>query len=96
MHLLHLNPKTKNVKIILRDAVSSHLRGFERERELLSKNTQDPTVSGFRGEKEKRSTRSRLRVDSGFSEFLQTPRDRIFSLLGFYSYFKCFTNVSVE
>ena len=28
-------------------------------------------------------------------EFLQTPRGRIFSLLGFYSNFKYFTNVSV-
>ena len=29
---------------------------------------------------------SRLRVDSGFSEFPQTPRGRIFSLLDFYSH----------
>ena len=29
-------------------------------------------------------------MDSGFSEFLQTPRGRIFSLLGFYSHFSVF------
>ena len=73
------------------DADFSHselrLRGFERERELLSKNTSDPTVGGLRGEKGKRSTRNRLRVDSGFSEFLQTLRGRIFPLLAFYSHF---------
>ena len=72
---------------------------FERnllERKLLSRNTQDPTVGGLRGEKKKRSTRSRLRVDSSFSEFLQTPRGRVFSLLEFLLSFKCFTNVSVE
>ena len=63
------------------------LREFERERELLSRFAHDPTVGGLRGEKGKRSTRNRLRVDSGFSEFLQTPRGRIFSLLGFYSHF---------
>ena len=60
---------------------------------LLFRISGDPTVGGLRGEKEKRSTRSRLRVDSGFSEFLQTPRGRIFSLLEFYSYFKCFVDV---
>ena len=60
---------------------------------LLSKILRDPTVGGLRGEKEKRSTRNRLRVDSGFSEFLQTPRGMIFSLLEFYSHFKRFTNV---
>ena len=55
----------------------------------------DPTVGGLRGKKEKCSTRDRLLVDSGFGsffklrvrEFLQTPRGRIFSLLGFYSHF---------
>ena len=70
---------------------------FFLEREpLLSSFPANPTVGGLRGEKGKRSTQNRLRVDSGFSEFLQTPRGRIFSLLGFYSHFKCFTNVSVE
>ena len=41
---------------------------LERER-LLSKNTEDPTVGGLRGKKEKCSTRSRLRVDPGFASF---------------------------
>ena len=40
---------------------------------LLSRISGDPTVDGLRAEKEKRSTRSKLRVDSGFREFPQTP-----------------------
>ena len=61
---------------------------FVLEREpLLSSFPANPTVGGLRGEKEKRSTQSRLRVDSDFSDFLQTPRGRIFSLLAFYSHF---------
>ena len=60
---------------------------------LLSRISGDPTIGGLRGEKEKRSTRSRLRVDSGIVSFSQTPRGRGFSLLEFYSHFKCFTNV---
>ena len=32
----------------------------------------------------------------GFREFLQTPRGRGFSLLGFIPYFKHFVNVSVD
>ena len=48
---------------------------------LLSRNADDPTVSGLRGKKEKCSMRDRLRVDSGIGsffklrdrEFLQTP-----------------------
>ena len=63
---------------------------------LLSRISGDPTIGGLRVEKEKRSTRSRLRVDSGFVSFRQTPRGRIFSLLEFYSYFKCFVDVRVE
>ena len=62
---------------------------------LLSKIPGNQTVGFRRNKKGKRSTRSRLRVDPGFVEFPQTPRGRIFSLLGFYSHFKCFTNVSV-
>ena len=34
-------------------------------------------------------------MDSGFSEFLQTPRGRISPYLGFIPIIKCFTNVSV-
>ena len=65
--------QAKNVKVGERDAVSSRLREFERERELLSRNTRDPTVGGLRDEKEKRSTRRGLRVGTRFWEFLQTP-----------------------
>ena len=36
---------------------------------LLSRISGDSTVDGLRAEKEKRSTRSRLRVDSGFVSF---------------------------
>ena len=35
-------------------------------------------------------------MGTGFVEFPQTPRGRGFSLLEFYSSFKCFTNVRVE
>ena len=60
---------------------------------LLSKIPGNRTVGFRRSKKGKRSTRSRLRVDPGFVEFPQTPRGRIFSLLEFYSHFKCFMNV---
>ena len=36
---------------------------------LLSRIPGDSTVGGLRGDKEKRSTRSRLRVDSGIVSF---------------------------
>ena len=32
-----------------------------------------------------------LRVGTGFREFSQTPRGRGFSLLGFYTLYKCFS-----
>ena len=38
---------------------------------LLSRISEDPTVSGLRGEKEKGSTRGRLRVDSGIGSFFK-------------------------
>ena len=38
---------------------------------LLSRISGDPTVGGLRGEKEKRSTWSRLRVDSGLGSFFK-------------------------
>ena len=44
-------------------------RILERERELLSRKTSDPTVGGLRDKKEKRFTRRRLRMDSGFMSF---------------------------
>ena len=36
---------------------------------LLSRISGDPTVGGLRGEKEKRSTRSKLRMDPGIESF---------------------------
>ena len=38
---------------------------------LLYGKSGNPTVSGLRGEKEKRSTRGRLRVDSGIGSFFK-------------------------
>ena len=38
---------------------------------LLSRISGDPTVGDLRGEKEKRSPRSRLRVDSGLGSFFK-------------------------
>ena len=63
---------------------------------LLSRNTGDPTVGSLQDKKESGSTRRGLRVGTGFREFPQTPRGRGFSLLGFYSSFKCIYNVYVE
>ena len=60
----------KNVGIIFGDPVASIFERFlERERVLLSRISGDPTVGGLRAEKEKRSTRSRQRVESGFVSF---------------------------
>ena len=65
---------------------------LEREK-LLSRNTGDSTICSLGDKKENCSTRRGLRVGTGFKEFPQTPRGRGFSLLGFYSLFKYFTNV---
>ena len=58
---------------------------------LLSRNTGDPTVGSLREEKENCSTRRGLLVGTRFREFPQTPIGRGFSLLGFYTLFKCFS-----
>ena len=50
---------------------------------LLSRISGDPTVGGLRGEKEKRSTRSRLRVDRGFVSFDKLQEVGISPYLGF-------------
>ena len=65
---------------------------LERER-LLSRTVGDPTVGSRRDKKGSCSTRRGLRVGIGFKEFRQTPRGRGFSLLGFYTSFKCIYNV---
>ena len=59
----------ENVRCRFSDSSHFFERILERERALLSRNTQDSTVGGLRGEKEKSSTRSRLRVDPGFVSF---------------------------
>ena len=51
---------------------------------LLSRISEDPTVGGLRGEKEKRSTRSRLRVDSG--SFFKLLEVGFAPYLSFYSH----------
>ena len=56
---------------------------------------EDPTVGSLQDKKESCSTRKGLRVGTRFREFSQTPRGRGFSLLGFYSSFKYYVNVSV-
>ena len=84
-----------NLGRILRGSCSGFRfeRNLERERALLSRNTRDPTIGGLRDKKENCSTRRGLRVGTGFREFSQTSRDRGFSLLEFYSHFKCFVDV---
>ena len=75
------------------DVVAGRLGDFKRERALLSKNTGDSTVGSLWDKKENCSTQRGLRVGTGFRGFPQTPRGRGFSLLGFDSRFKYFTNV---
>ena len=90
----NLKKEAKNVKIRKKKlAVAIFLKVLERERELLSKISRDPTVGSLRDKKESCSTRRGLRVGIGFREFPQTPRGRGFSLLGFYSLFKYFVDV---
>ena len=62
---------------------------------ILYRNTRDLTVGSLRDKKESYSTRRGLRVGTGFREFPQTLRGRGFSILGFYSSFKYYVNVSV-
>ena len=53
---------------------------------LLSRISGDPTVGGLRGEKEKRSTRVRLRVDSGIRSFFKLLEEGFSPYLSFYSH----------
>ena len=62
---------------------------------LLSKIPGNRTIGFQRSNKGKRSTRSKLYVDPGFASF-DKLRGRGFSLLVFYSHFKCFFDVSVD
>ena len=54
---------------------------------LLSRISRDPTVGGLRGEKEKRSTRGRLRVDSGIGSFFKLLEVGFSPYLGFIPVF---------
>ena len=60
---------------------------------LLSRISEDPTVVGLRGKKEKCSTRDRLRVDSGIGSFfklLEVGVSPYLYLFPFLSVFPCF------
>ena len=57
---------------------------------LLSKIPGDPTVGGLRDEKEKRSTRSKLRVDSGIGSFFKLLEVGFSPYLGFIPIFSTF------
>ena len=53
---------------------------------LLSKIPGDPTIGGLRDNKEKRSTRSRLCVDSGIGSFFKLLEVGFSPYLSFYSH----------
>ena len=57
---------------------------------LLFRISEDPTVDGLRGEKEKRSTRDRLRVDSGIGSFFKLLEVGFSPYLGFIPIFSTF------
>ena len=61
-------------------------RILERERALLSRFAHDTTVGRLRDKKEKRSTRSRLRVDSGIGSFFKLLEVGFSPYLSFYSH----------
>ena len=53
---------------------------------LLSRISGDPTVGGLRGEKEKRITRGRLRLDFGIGSFFKLLEVGFSPYLSFYSH----------
>ena len=57
---------------------------------LLSRKSGDPTVGGLWGEKEKRSTRGRLRVDSRIGSFFKLLEVGFSPYLGFIPIFSTF------
>ena len=58
---------------------------------LLSRITEDPTVGRLRDKKEKRSTRSRLCVDSGIGSFFKLLEVGFSPYLRFIPIFKGFS-----
>ena len=58
---------------------------------LLSRFAHDPTVGGLRGEKGKRSTRNRLRVDSGIGSLFKLLEVGFSPYLRFIPIFKGFS-----
>ena len=58
---------------------------------LLSRIPGDPTVGGLRDKKEKCSTRSRLRVDSGIGSFFKLLEVGFSPYVCFIPIFKCFS-----
>ena len=84
------------MKCIFQDLVAIFLEFFREREKLLSRNTTNPSVGSLQDKKENCSTRRGLRVGTRFREFSQTPRGRVFSLLGFYSSAKYHVNVSVD
>ena len=84
--------KKENVEREKREMQEVLFLFLERE-PLLSRFAGNPTVGSLRDKKESCSTRRGFRMGTGFEEFRQTPRDRGFSLLEFYSLFKIYVNV---
>ena len=91
MHLLHLNTKTKTWEPECEMQWPSFERILERERALLSRFAHDPTAGRLRGEKEKGSTRVRLRVDSGIGSFFKLLEVGFSPYLCFIPIFKGFS-----
>ena len=58
---------------------------------LLSRIPGDPTVGGLQDKKEKCSTWSRLRVDSGIGSFFKLFEVGVSTYLCFILIFKCFS-----
>ena len=62
---------------------------------LLSRISEDPTVGGLRGEKEKRSTRGRLRVDSRIESFFKLQEVGVSPYFVLFPLLSTFVNVLV-
>ena len=93
-HRYKLSSEKKNKKI---KSPSRWFRTPKPVRIRQSGRTGNRGMTGsLRDKKESCSTRRGLRVGTRFMEFPQTPRGKGFSLLEFYSYFKCFVDVLVE